>query len=75
MNENAFCLTIFHEGESFIFSRHPMLENEHQKQERSLLTALGSGARVFPVWYDTEFCDADGAAIAGAFMYGAKEAI
>jgi len=73
MNEDAFCLQIFHEGERFMFSRHPMLESENRKQERDLLTALGPDARVFPVCYDTEFDDADGGVIAGAFMYGTKE--
>lgn len=73
MNEDAFCLEIFHSGERFMFSRHPMLESENRKQERDLLTALGSGAQVFPIWYDTEFNDADGAVIAGSFMYGTKE--
>jgi len=73
MNEDAFCLEIFHGGERFIFSRHSMLGSENQKQEQDLLTALGSGARVFPVWYDTEFNNADGAVIAGVFMFGTEE--
>jgi len=69
VNEDAYCLTIFHGGESFHFSTHPLLKDLNQQQERALLASLGTEAQVFPVRYRTEFNDTDGQLIAGKFRY------
>ncbi|KPA87851.1 hypothetical protein PF66_05809 [Pseudomonas asplenii] len=74
VNEDAYCLTIFHEGESFHFSTHPLLKDLNQEHERALLAALGNEAQVFPVRYHTEFNDTDGQLIAGTFLYGGQSA-
>jgi hypothetical protein len=73
MNENAFCLAIFHGGEQFIFSKHPMLHIENKKQNKRLLQSIGNAATVFPVKYETDFKDKQGHPIAGEFMYGESE--
>ncbi|MCD9568500.1 hypothetical protein [Pseudomonas protegens] len=48
MNEDAFCLEVFHAGAVFTFSRHPMLRNLNQKEEIRLLKKLGPNTQIFP---------------------------
>ncbi|WP_017904432.1 hypothetical protein [Pseudomonas asplenii] len=69
VNEDAYCLTMFHEGESFHFSTHPLLKDLNQEHERALLASLGTEVQVFPVRYRTDFNDAEGQLIAGIFRY------
>ncbi len=74
MNENAFCLGVFHNGREFIFSRHPHLAQENKKHESELANSLGvNGGNIFPVFYETEFMAKNGKKIVGKFMYGQKE--
>jgi hypothetical protein len=73
MNEDAFCLGIYHHGEEFVFSKHPMLEPENKKDEQQLLRALGGPATIFPVKYETEFRQKTGGLITGEFKYGARD--
>ncbi|QXI31134.1 hypothetical protein [Pseudomonas vanderleydeniana] len=72
MDEDAYCLTIFHEGERFQFSAHPMLKGPNQEHERALLASLGTEKQVFPVRYHTDFNDTEGQLIAGTFWYGGQ---
>lgn len=74
MNENAFCLGVFYNDQEFIFSRHPLLENENKNHEAELANSLGGNAGdIFPVTYETEFMAKSGKQIVGTFMYGQKE--
>lgn len=75
INEDAFCLSVFHGGEEFFFSSHPMLDSINQEQEQGLLESLGAaGARLFPMKYTTEYRAASGEGISGVFRYGGCEA-
>lgn len=75
MNEDAFCLEVFHAGAAFTFSRHPMLCDLNQKEEIRLLKALGPNTQIFPITYRTDFNDCAGGPIGGTFIYehAAKE--
>ena len=73
MNEDAFCLSVFHSGREFIFSKHPMLGRENQKHESQLLSAMGRTLPIFPVKFATEFRSTEGNLISGEFMYGTPE--
>ena len=74
MNENAFCLGIFHNGKEIIFSRHPLLEEENKKDLLELAHSMGVDPEsIFPVHYETEFNSRQGSIISGEFMYGQKE--
>lgn len=71
MNENAFCLSVFTQGQEFSFSSHPMLESMNCEQEQKLLCALGTPtAKLFPIKYTTGYSGANGQPIEGSFQYG-----
>ena len=74
MDEEAFVLTVYVAGESFMFSRHPLLEDLNREQERQLERALNvpPGA-VFPIQYRTAYTSRNGEPIAGNFQYGTRE--
>ena len=71
MNENAFCMGIFLNGDEFVFSSHPMLASENAEREQLLRRALGVDELIFPLNYETDFERRDGTRIAGAFSPGA----
>ena len=74
MNEDAFCLGVFHDDKEFIFSRHPLLEIANQGQENELARSLAVETEtLFPMRYETQFLDKDGEQIMGEFMYGQEE--
>lgn len=74
MNENAFCLGVFHYGKEYIFSRHPLLHEENDKHKVELAKAIGTKPdTVFPIRYKTEFNDKNGNRISGIFTYVKSE--
>ena len=73
MNEDAYCLTIFHSGKEFVFSKHPLLARENQRSEHKLLEVAGMSSGIFPMRYETEFHDKTGRRIAGVFMHSQAE--
>lgn len=74
VNENAFCLGVFHHGKEYIFSRHPLLQEENDKHKVELAKAIGiEPEAVFPISYETEFNAENGNRISGIFMHGKSE--
>lgn len=74
MNEDAYVLTVFHDGQAFPFSRHPALRSENENHGRQLMAALGASVDIFPLSYETGYKDADGHPIAGTFNWGDRSA-
>ena len=74
MNENAFCLGVFHKGMEYIFSRHPQLEDENNKHKVELAKSTGINPdSIFPIHFETEFNTKNGDQIAGVFIYEKAE--
>ena len=76
MNEDAYCLAAFNNGQEFIFSSNSMLDGSNREEEQNLRRSLGiqESTTVFPIRYQTEYRTADGTAISGLFRYGARAA-
>lgn len=74
INEDAYCISIFHGGREFSFSYHPMSESHNREQEQKLLRSLGSlGSELFPITYKTDYFASNGDRICGVFHYGTRE--
>lgn len=74
VNEDAYGLAVFHNGQTFFFNDHPALEDTNRESERKLIDSLGSAApSLFPMTYRTDFRRTDGEIIAGAFQYGPRQ--
>ncbi len=74
MNENAFCMGVFHKGKEYIFSRHPQLEEENNKHKVKLAKSMGINPdTIFLIKFETEFNARNGEKIAGVFIYEKAE--
>ena len=73
VNEEAYGLAVFHNGQTFFFNNHPLLDDTNREQERKLSDSLGSASTsLFPMTYRTDFRGPDGELIAGAFQYRSR---
>ena len=74
VNENAYCLGVFYKGKEFIFSTHPLLIKENNKQQQDLALLLNSeNADIFPIEYITTFKSRINSEIKGEFIYNKKD--
>ena len=74
MNENAYCLGVFVNGEKYFFSRHEMLSDLNSESAAKLAQALGLDInKLFPMAYETDFTDKSGNIITGSFNYGCSK--
>lgn len=68
VNDDAYSITIFHRGDQFTFSKHPLLRDLAEEEHARLLQALETKeASIFPLSYVTGFKGHDDKEIAGIF--------
>ncbi len=73
VNESAYCLTVFFQGEEYIFSTHPLLASGNIEHAYELAKALQVAPEsIFPIIYTTQYFSRKGEIIKGQFMYGVK---